>query len=876
MAACLEAPPDQQQARIRELEERHPELRGELERRLLALRELGVLDAAGGPSALPLPDRFGDFEILEALGGGGMGVVYRARQISLGREVALKVIRPEQLFFPEARQRFQREIEAVSRLQHPGVIPIYAVGEEQGLPFFAMERVQGCTLAEALDALGGRAPESLHGADLAALVYDRAGEPLPSELPELFRGDWVGTALRLAVQLAEALAHCHARDILHRDVKPSNIALTVDGRAMLLDFGLTSFAGADAVTRGSSQIGTLFYMSPEQIRGERALDGRADLYSLGVTVYELLALQLPYQEETRPATEALILAGNPDPLRARNRRVPRDAEVVCLQAMALEPSRRYASAEALARDLRNVLELRPIAARPPGPLLRVRRAVQRRPGAATALALGTLLVVGTPTALYLQSRAHATELTDALDTAQERLTRFEEISLFLEDLFLVTDPDRADGASRTARELLDRGVARIHEDLSNQPMTRASLLGVMGTAYHKLGLYEEAREILTSSLELARDAEPGSPEVLAKTTLQLGTVTRKLEDLEQAKALLALSLDLTEAQHGERSPQAALVRLEVGKLHDRQRDYAAAESVLRRAAADVRAAPAAWRRTSAPQMAAVYAQLGAVLLNKVQYKASEDVPADLAEARSWMLQALEMLPEKGQGLLRATLLNGLGLTLKNLGELLQAEEYYLGALAEYRRLLPEDDDRAAAVLVNVSGLRMRQQRLEESLPPLEEAIAIFREKLAPNSSSLAISEGNRAGILYRLHRYQEAEDAYGSVIPLQEEAFGEENLYVAWSFHNLGDCQAQRGDLDAARESLHQSIGLLEKLQGTDYPDTAHPLRLLADVELRAGRRQEAVEALERALEKVRPHARFEELRDTLEARLAEARLATG
>src|SRR5262249_14717110 len=156
--------------------------------------------------------------------------------------------------------------------------------------------VPGCTLAEALRRLQGRSPESLTGADLARAVAEVSGREAPA-IVEPFAGSWVAACLHVARQIAVALDHAHGRGVVHRDVKPSNIVLTPGGRAMLLDFGLTSQEGADRVTRTGSQVGTLYYMSPEQLQGDRRIDGRTDVYSLGVTLYELLTLQVPYRGE---------------------------------------------------------------------------------------------------------------------------------------------------------------------------------------------------------------------------------------------------------------------------------------------------------------------------------------------------------------------------------------------------------------------------------------------------------------------------------------------------------------------------------------------------------------------------------------------------
>lgn len=380
LARCLEAPRRERAARLEALCSENPEHAEELRRLYEELQAMGLAAVDADEPATDVPQELGDFRLLEAIGGGGMGVVYRAEQVSLGREVAIKLIRPDQLYFPRARDRFRREVEAIARLSHPGIVPVYTVGEDGGIPYFAMEWVRGATLAAVINALAVRAPESLTGRDMIEVVVRASGD-VPDSLPKAFRGSWVDACLGVTRQVALALHHAHERGILHRDVKPSNVVLTPDGRAMLLDFGLTSSRRSDRVTRSGAQVGTPVYMSPQQIRGSQELDRRTDVYSLGVTLYELLTLAVPYRGTDSVETQNLILDGRPDSIRARNRRVPVDAQTICLQAMDADPTRRYRSTDAFARDLENVLARRPIEARPPGPAARARRWLQRNPRA---------------------------------------------------------------------------------------------------------------------------------------------------------------------------------------------------------------------------------------------------------------------------------------------------------------------------------------------------------------------------------------------------------------------------------------------------------------------------------------------------------------
>jgi len=243
-----------------------PELAAGLRRRLGSLERLGLLtttpqDGSADPASPPV--RLASYRLLEPLGGGGMGVVYRAIDEKLGREVAVKLIHPELLLFPGMRERFHREVETVARLDHPGIVPIFEVGEERGVPFFVMPRLHGRSLAQVIRALRDRAPSSLCGRDLLDAVTDDFLDTRP-EPAQSTRGSWVECCLRLAIQVADALDHAHRCGVIHRDVKPSNIMLTVDGRAMLFDFGLARSRGASELTRTGSRVGSLHYMAPEQ------------------------------------------------------------------------------------------------------------------------------------------------------------------------------------------------------------------------------------------------------------------------------------------------------------------------------------------------------------------------------------------------------------------------------------------------------------------------------------------------------------------------------------------------------------------------------------------------------------------------------------
>src|SRR5690606_18288686 len=226
------------------------------------------------------PERLDDFRLLRRLGGGGMGVVYEAEQMQFGRRVALKVIRPELLFFEGARERFQREVDAIAKLSHPAIVPVLASGEHDGVPYFVMELLSGATAEEACAALRGRDPSELEGSALRGVV-DRGGQT--DETAEAFHGPWWQVCTRFAHQVALGMRHAHLRGIVHRDLKPSNVMLTPHGQAIVLDFGIAQVGTGRELTRSGATPGSPAFMSPEQIRGD-STDERTDVYSLAATL----------------------------------------------------------------------------------------------------------------------------------------------------------------------------------------------------------------------------------------------------------------------------------------------------------------------------------------------------------------------------------------------------------------------------------------------------------------------------------------------------------------------------------------------------------------------------------------------------------------
>jgi len=461
---------------------------------------------ADAPPAAAPPERLGDFRLLEELGRGGMGVVYLAEDTRLGRKVAIKVLTAFASHSRSLRTRLLREAEVASKLDHPAICKVFEVGEADGVPFIAMQYVEGETLAGEITA---------RRAALAA-----AADVTPSPSAATRRED-VLASVHTIEKVARALQTAHDAGLVHRDVKPGNIMVTRSGEPVLLDFGLARDVDAEGptLTQTGQLMGTPAYMAPEQLKAERGrIDRRADVYGLGVTLYECLTTRRPFEAPTREQLYAKILASDPPDPRRLNPSIPKDLKVVLETALEKDLNRRYQTAEDFAEDLRRVRALEPITARPVSTVGQVARWARRRPAWAALLvvlaialpalaALGGFIVANLPAIEKqerLESEAEVEELLNEAYADVHPQNWEEAVAKF--DRVLARKPDSIEAVGGKALALLwfDREqeclgwLDALRELFALEP----ALLEVKVRALRQLGRDSEA-----AALE-ARDTPP--------------------------------------------------------------------------------------------------------------------------------------------------------------------------------------------------------------------------------------------------------------------------------------------------------------------------------------------------------------------------------
>ncbi len=853
-------------------------------------------DANGAGSALgtAIPERIGPYRIVRVVGQGGMGTVYEAEQQSPKRRVALKVIRPS-MISPLLLRRFQLEAEVLGQLHHPGIAQIYeaSIDDHAGgrASFFAMEFIHG----EALTA------------------YAAA------------RGLTVPERLELVARICDAVQHAHQKGIIHRDLKPANILvvetdtgstdktangrqITAVGHPKIVDFGIARILDSDqrAVTLETNVgelLGTLCYMSPEQVSGRTAdLDTQCDVYALGVILFELLAERLPFSLHGLAITEAVRVVREDEPprLSAISPALRGDLDTIVGKAMEKQRDRRYATAAELAADIRRYLNHEPIQARPTTVLYQLRKFARRNKAIVAGVSATVVaLVLGLVGSLYwLQQAVQRQEQLQAVADFQGRM--LTDIDVEAMGRQLVADlrttagespvPDGAPGlesvdsldrllarvdATGVASRMLDdhvlsHAVETVGQEFADQPLIEAELRMSLGSAYESLGLWDKAREQFAAVHE-TRTGLLGSehPEALV-AVWSVGRMLTQLGQFEAAEPLLIEALEGLRRTHGDDDPRVLRARLHLADVKRSMSRFEEAEADLRSLHADAQRLLDNNHRLTVKTGAA----LGNLLRATRQAEEAESFLRDALEAARaafgddhpdtvrYMKDLALLLTtvrqyEAAEALYQQVHQHYLARyggnhpdTLSaahNLGEnyLLwrqydRAEPLVVDVLERRRALLGPEHPATIRSLNTLSHLLVRTQRREQAVEVLRESFEAGRRTLGLSNNTTTVAATNLAAALKELGRFEEAEKFIELAYQGRRESFGEGGYRTLAVAGIRGEILMAAGRFDDCRESL---TGLLDQVRKPGIEGTplyTDVLSRLARVRIATGQAVEA------------------------------------
>jgi serine/threonine protein kinase len=837
---------------------RHAEVAAELEKHLDGLEfiqqvapQLQSSPGFAGDAVLRPPFPLGDFQIIRVIGRGGMGVVYEAEQLSLGRRVALKVLPFAATLDTRQLRRFKHEAQAAAHLHHPNIVPVHAVGCERGVHFYAMQFIDGQTLADVIRELKqADRPVVAKPAPTSSTV---TAALLSTERRGRLR-QFVRTVARIGIQAAEALEYAHQEGVVHRDIKPANLLIetrTTDAgqladsnpqsgsesfRIWVTDFGLAQFhrdVGL-TLTMTGDVMGTLRYMSPEQALGQRAaIDLRTDIYSLGVTLYELLTLEPVFSGRDRQVLLRQIGAEEPRPLRSLNQEIPAELETIILKATAKSPDGRYTTAQELADDLRRFVEDKPIQAK--------RATAWQRAAKWSRRHWPSILSASLAAALLLSMAVVGLAVSNML-IKQER----DEKDVALRDKVSALSASEANLAeAKTQRDRADLNFQKAHDEVDNYftRISETTLLDVPGLQPLRKELLEAALGYYQDFLA-DRSDDPRLRIELAAAYLRVGQIYSAIDRTDDAIKALDHGVDIVEELLSDATNASALVERLPGvnqggrSIHrgvNAPSDPLGALRSLKRAAA-------VWERLvhDNPEiarfqrdLAATYSLVGELEQGMTQPSAALDSFKKARDTWDNLLKQEPASPRDRAGL--AASLEAIGNTLNRLDEGQQAEQF-LGQALELREQLVQDfpdkpeykDDLVGSYEILghrllVSGRTEEAEQLAHRELVIRSALAADFPAMPAYQENLAISLFDYGSLLKRTDRVPNAVATYrqaSAIIERLANDFPSNSHYrerLASYCHHLSILLKVLGE-ETEATAIHRNALALQENLATEVP----------------------------------------------------------
>jgi serine/threonine-protein kinase len=754
-------------------------------------------------TSVPAVRSFGPYSVKSELGRGGMGVVYLAERSDIGQRVAIKLLR-DAWVSPDTRQRFAREQQTLAHLDHPSIAKVFdADALPDGTPWFAMEYVEGTALT----------------------AYCEAHACSVSQRLQLFR------------EVCEAVQHAHRNLIIHRDLKPSNILVTGAGAVKLLDFGiakqLATIETVEDPTRTVMRQLTPAYSAPEQIAG-RPVSVQADVYSLGVILYELLSGQRPYDGTGASAREveqlALDAATRPPSTAGRPARhgagesqsAWADLDTLCLTAMHVDPDRRYFSVEALMRDVDHFLAGQPLDARPDSLAYRADKFVRRhrRP---LLVACAAIVVLAGVAGFY------TVRLSAARALATEQSARTQRVQEFMLNLFDAGEQDAAPASDLRVVTLVDRGFQEA-QSLSQEPAVQAELFHTLGTIYERLGNYERGEKLLRDALDQRRALYGDEHADVAESLTALGLLRAERAEYDEAEKFVREGLEMSRRVLPAGHPVTARATAALGKIFEERGDYAQAIPLLNDAVAMYRTHDA-----QSVELAATMTELA----NAHFFAGHLDESATLNRQ---VLEVDRRVHGDRHPNVADDLIN-LGAIASQQGNYVEAERVNREALGIIEAWYGSGHEETASAQANLAQQLMYLGRLDEARPLLRQALASQQKNLGPVHPRVAFIWNELGSVSLRAKDYDEADNAFTQALEINRKvAPGTFRVGVALS--NLGSVATAREDYARAEQYFRQAIENLTKAQSAEHPNTVIARVKLGRALVRQGKYAEAEDHL--------------------------------